>query len=98
VHPRRQRHLDDEAEGYAAQFSATLIPARLAGAPIPLDDIPANLEGVAVRTNGSVPRAAQRLLDALATAKIAHRIEPLTGVRASIAPPDYFDLAIGKKK
>jgi hypothetical protein len=91
-------HLDDEAEGYAVQFSATLIPARLAGAPIPLDYIPADLEGVAEERMAQFHAPHSGSLDALATAKIAHRIEPLTGVRARIATPNYFDLAIGKSK
>jgi hypothetical protein len=92
-------HMDEEAEAYAAQFSAALMPARVAGTPIPVDDISVNFEGVAIGTNGSrLPHGAQRLSGALAAAKIARRIEPLTGVRASIATPDYFDLAIGKNK
>jgi hypothetical protein len=91
-------HLDYDAEAYAAQFSAVLKPARFAGDPIPLDDIPANLEGVVIRTNGtSVSTLAQRFSGALTKAKIAHQIQPLTGVRAHLAPSDYFDLVIARR-
>jgi hypothetical protein len=90
-------HLDAEAESYAAQFSAVLVPERLGCAPIPLDDIPADLEGVVVRVNNrSVPHLVQRLSGALTKARIDHRIEPLTGKRVLLVPRDYFDLTIGR--
>jgi len=91
-------HLDYEAETYAAQFSAVLKPGRFASDPIPLDDIPADIEGVVIRTNGtSVSHLAHRFSTALTDAKIAHQIQPLTGVRATLAPAQYFDLAIGRR-
>jgi hypothetical protein len=34
----------------------------------------------------------------LPIAKIDHRVERLTGDRALLSPPDYFDLAIGRMK
>ena len=89
-------HLDAEAESYAAQFSAVLLPLRFAGVPLPFSDIPDGLVGVVIRLNSEpVPSPAQRFSDALTRAKINHRIEPLTGERAVLAPPDYFDVAIG---
>ena len=92
-------HLDAEAESYAKQFSAVLLTERFAGALIPFDDLPDDLDGVVIRVNGGLlPHLAQRLSDALSKAKIDHRIEPLTGERAVLAPPDYFDLAIGEMK
>jgi hypothetical protein len=90
------KHLDAEAESYAAQFSAVLLPLRLAGQPFPVSDIPDGLDGVVIRVNGGlVPHFAQRLSGALTKAKINHRIEPLTEERAALVPPDYCDLAIG---
>jgi hypothetical protein len=93
-------HLNDEAEGYARQFSAALLPVRFAGDPLPTDDIPADLQGVVLRIKDphSIPPGAQRLSNALTKAGIAHRFAALTGLRAVLAPPDYFDLAIGRMK
>jgi hypothetical protein len=88
-------HLDAEAEAYAAEFSAVLLPLRFAGAPIPVSEDP---EGVVIRVNSeSVPPFAERLSNALTRAQIDHRIERLTGERA-LLESDYFDLAIGQMK
>ena len=70
--------------------------ARLAGEPIALDDLLADLDGVVIRINGSTPHLPQRLSDALNSAAIAHQIKPLIGACAGLAPADYFDLAIGR--
>jgi hypothetical protein len=92
-------HLDAEAEAYAAEFSAVLLPLRFAGAPIPVSDIPDGLGSVVIRVNSeSVPPLAQRLSNALTGAKIDHRTERLTGERALLAPSNYFDLAIGRMR
>jgi hypothetical protein len=92
-------HLDDEAEEYARQFSAALLPERLAGGATP-DDVPADLEGVVVRVKDlqAIPRGAQRLSNALTKAGVDHQLASLTGVRAALAPSDYFDLAVGRMK
>jgi hypothetical protein len=92
-------HLNDEAEEYARQFSAALLPERFAGGAIPSDDIPPNVKGVVLRVNHhDIPAAAQRLSRALTKAGIDHDVAHLTGVRASLVPHDYFDLAIGPMK
>jgi hypothetical protein len=92
-------HLNDEAEEYARQFSAALLPERFAGGATP-DDIPADLEGVVLRVKDlhAIPPGARRLSNALTKAGIDHQLAPLTGVRAALAPSDYFDLAIGRMK
>ena len=92
-------YLDAEAEAYAAQFAALLVPLRFAGSFVPVSDFSGGLEGVVVRVNSeSIPPPALRLLNALTSAKIDHRMERLTGGRALLSPPDYFDLAIGRMK
>jgi hypothetical protein len=92
-------HLDAEAEAYAAQFSALLVPLGFAGSFVPVSDIGSGLEGLVVRVNSeSIPTLALRLLNALIKAKIDHRIERLTGDRALLSPDDYFDLAVGQMK
>jgi hypothetical protein len=92
-------HLNDEAEEYARQFSAALLPERFAGGATP-DDIPADLEGVVLRVKDlhAIPPGAQRLSNALTKAGVGHQLASLTGVRSALAPSDYFDLAIGRMK
>jgi hypothetical protein len=92
-------NLDDEAEEYARQFSAALLPERFAGGATP-DHIPADVEGVVIRVKNlhAIPPGAQRLSNALTKAGVDHQLASLTGVRAALAPSDYFDLAIGRIK
>jgi hypothetical protein len=88
------KHLDVEAEAYAAQFSALLVLLRFAGSFVRVSDITSGLEGVVVRVNSEpIPPPALRLLNGLTNAKIDHRVVRLTGDRALLSPPDYFDLA-----